>query len=81
MPLHEFGHLPGCAETPLTMGRAAAAVRDTVDAGSVVPLALLGPGNPANLRLLVRFGITDNGAIVERWPAQASLTFGSGGIE
>jgi hypothetical protein len=51
------------------------------DVGSLVPLDLLGRIDPAKLRPRVRFGVTDEGAKVERWPARAGLDLWSGGIE
>jgi hypothetical protein len=51
------------------------------DVRSLVPLDLLGRTGPARLRLLVRFGVTDESVNVERWPARAGLDLWNGGIE
>jgi hypothetical protein len=47
----------------------------------LVPLDLLGRTAPSKLRLRVRFGVTDDSANLERWPARAGLDLWSGGIE
>ena len=51
------------------------------DVRSLVPLDLLGRTGPARLRLLVRFGVTDDSANVECWPARAGLGLWNGGVE
>jgi hypothetical protein len=51
------------------------------DVRSLVSLDLLGRTGLARLRLRVRFGVTDDSANIERWPARAGLDLRSGGIK
>jgi hypothetical protein len=55
--------------------------RYIVDMRHPAPPDLSGRTSLARLRLRVRFGVTDDGANVERWPTRAALGLGKGGIE